>query len=113
MPGPWQPIGDFHSQWVLREPLTNAQALSRMDTDGNIKAVVSVELWDAFNDQEALVRFLDILEDNAVAAKGMLEDIEWRVVGHESPTTILVEVVGNVRNHLEDVGLIGGEDTVP
>ena len=96
VPGPWQPIGEFHTQWKLSKPMDLETAGRNMDSNGWLTAVVTASLTEDIMgvEEDAL---LYILADKLTDFAHDIPDLGFKVVGHEYPDTVLLEVSANLR----------------
>ncbi len=85
---------------VLKEPLDRAQAekMIAKDPDGFIGGVVSVDLDEIIN--STTESFLNLISTR-LTGSDLLQDISYRVVGHQRSGTILIEVIGDPSAALE------------
>ena len=84
---------------VLKKPLRREQAERMMADDGGyIHGTVPVDIDYLINND--LEHFLDLLS-RLVTGTELLQDITYKVVGHEEGGTLYLEVSGNPSEALE------------
>lgn len=85
---------------VLKEPLDRAQAekMIAKDPHGYIGGVVGVDLNEII--EADLEGFLNLISTRLTGSE-LLQDISYRVVGHQRDGTILIEVIGDPSAALE------------
>lgn len=85
---------------VLEDPLSYDQAVRMMKKhpEKYIRGVIAIDLGSIIGWDEE--HFLDVISTKLTGTE-LLQDINYRIVGHESPSTLFLEVEGDPKEALE------------